>query len=84
MAKDTVQLRIERLALDAWRAALGVDLDDGAAANSAIKTAADIRRREAESMALGMHWFQDLVKRRARHARRVDYRRGGGGPAASR
>ena len=43
---STIQVRIERSALDAWRAVLGVHLKDGAAANSAIRYAVEAKQRE--------------------------------------
>ena len=63
MRKSTIQVRVETDALDAWRRALGAQIDDRAAANSALRVAADIQRREKEAMAYGMERLLDWVAR---------------------
>ena len=56
-------IRIDADALARWKATTGIELDDGAAANAAIRTAAGLREREAEAMAYGMRWLIDLIDR---------------------
>ena len=50
-------IRIDKEALDRWKEAVGVPLDDGAAANAAVRMAATWREREAEAHASGMHFL---------------------------
>ena len=48
--------------IDRWKAATGIELDDGAAANAAVRTAANLRQREAEAMARGMQWLLSMIQ----------------------
>lgn len=57
------QIRIDREALDRWKAAIGLPLDDGAAANAAIRLAAELPERELHAMRYGMRWLLDLMQR---------------------
>ena len=63
-------IRIDPVALDAWRQALGVELDKNALVTSALRTAASMRQREASSMATGIEWILDAL--RAGHVRSTD------------
>ena len=62
MAKNK-PLRVDAQALAAWKRATGIDLDDLAAANSAVRVAADLPRREAEAVSRGMNWIVNWAER---------------------
>ena len=61
MAKT--QIRIDPAALAAWKQATGIELDDGAAANAAVRLAADVEARERWAEAYGMKRVIDWVAR---------------------
>ena len=56
-------IRVDADALAEWKRKVGIPLDDGAAANAAVRLAAEWREREAEAHASGMffllHALQD-------------------------
>ena len=57
------QIRIDGEALSAWKRALGVELSDTAAANSALRVAADVARREVAAEAHGIGRLADWLER---------------------
>ena len=60
-------LRVDAVALARWKATTGLELDDLAAANSAVRMAASMHERRAElradALADGMQWLLDLIQR---------------------
>ena len=63
-------IRIDEKALDAWKRATGIELEDGEAANAAVRTAATMHEREASAMASGIEWI--LHAQRAGHVPSTD------------
>ena len=49
--RSSKPIRIDKNALDRWKAAVGVPLDDGAAANAAIRYATLARQIETQAAA---------------------------------
>ena len=55
-------IRIDKDALDRWKVAAGLPLDDGAAANAAVRLAATWRELEAEAHAGGAYFLLNLLR----------------------
>ena len=60
MAKT--QIRIDADALAEWKRTVGIPLDDGAAANAAVRLASTHREREAGCIAHGARWLLQLLR----------------------
>ena len=55
-------MRVDRDALDRWKAAVGVPLEDAPAVRSALDTVATMREREAGCIAHGARWLLQLLR----------------------
>ena len=57
-----IQVRVDRDALDRWKAAVGVPMEDAPAVRSALELAATMREREAGCIAHGARWLLELLR----------------------
>lgn len=55
-------IRIDAAALERWKLASGIELNDGEAANAAVRTAASLRQIQAEAMAGGIEWILHALR----------------------
>ena len=63
MSTQQQQVRVDPEALRRWKAVLGIEISDSAAANAAVYVAADLAQREAEAVSRGMNWIADWAER---------------------